>query len=47
MKPFIGAGDIIKTMSAEDAELLGALEKLAMELMPLFRRDFGPAPNAG
>ncbi|KAG0125369.1 TAP-like protein-domain-containing protein [Tuber indicum] len=47
MKPFIGAGDIFKTMSAEDAELLKALEKLAMELMPLFRRDFGPAPNAG
>ncbi|CUS09197.1 unnamed protein product [Tuber aestivum] len=39
MKPFIGAGDVVKTMSAEDKELLKVLEELAMglKLKPLFR----------
>jgi len=34
MKPFIGAGDAVKAMGAEDRELLKALEKLATGLKP-------------
>lgn len=34
MKPFMGAGGDVKTMSAEDRELLKGLEKLATELKP-------------